>query len=39
MLYVPQNEHTNRSKVITAARDREQVPTNLKKDLAFLNKA
>jgi len=39
MLYVQQNEHTNRIKVVTVVPDRAQVPVNLEKDLAFLNDA
>jgi hypothetical protein len=39
MLYVQQNEHTNRIKVVTVVQDRAQVSANLEKDLAFLNEA
>lgn len=39
MLYVQQNEHTNRIKVVTVVNHEEQVSANLEKDLAFLNEA
>jgi amino acid transporter len=39
MLYVQQNEHTNRIKVVNVVRDQCEVPPNLKRDLDFLNNA
>jgi hypothetical protein len=39
MLYVQQNEHTNRIKVVTVVHHEGQVSANLEKDLAFLNEA
>ena len=39
MLYVQQNEHTNRIKVVNVVRDESEVPPNLKRDLDFLNDA
>jgi hypothetical protein len=39
MLYVQQNEHTNRIKVVNVVRDESEVPPNLKRDLDFLNEA
>jgi hypothetical protein len=37
MLYVRQNEHTNRIKVVTVVRNESEVPPNLKRDLEFLD--
>jgi amino acid transporter len=39
MLYVKQNEHTNRVKVVTIVKNKNEVPKKLKKDLNFLNEA
>ena len=39
MLYVRQNEHTNRLKVVTVVRDPADVPARLKTDLEFLDEA
>jgi amino acid transporter len=39
MLYVKQNEHTNRVKVVTVVKNKNEVPPKLKKDLKFLNEA
>ncbi len=39
MLYVQDNEHTNRIKVVTLVRSEGDVPNSLKKDLEFLDKA
>ena len=39
MLYVRQNEHTNRIKVVTVVKNEAEVPPNLKRDLAFLDEA
>ena len=39
MLYVQQNEHTNRIKVVNVVRNESEVPPNLKRDLDFLNQA
>jgi len=39
MLYVQQNEHTNRIKVVNVVRNESEVPPNLKRDLDFLNEA
>jgi amino acid transporter len=39
MLYVKQNEHTNRIKVVTVVQDKDKVPKKLKNDLEFLNEA
>jgi len=39
MLYVKQNEHTNRVKVVTVVKNKNEVPTKLEKDLNFLNEA
>jgi amino acid transporter len=39
MLYVRQNEHTNRIKVVTVVRDEKDVPKKLKEDLEFLDDA
>jgi len=39
MLYVRQNEHTNRMKVVTVVRDPDDVPPRLKTDLEFLDEA
>ena len=39
VLYVQQNEHTNRIKVVNVVRNESEVPPNLKQDLEFLNKA
>ena len=39
MLYVKQNEHTNRIKVVTVVQNKDEVPKKLKKDLKFLNEA
>jgi amino acid transporter len=39
MLYVKNNEHTNRIKVVHVVRDDSEVPPNLKEDLEMLDKA
>jgi hypothetical protein len=39
MLYVRNNEHTNRIKVVTVVQDESEVPPRLKKDLKFLDEA
>jgi hypothetical protein len=39
MLYVRNNEHTNRIKVVTVVQDDKDVPARLKKDLEFLDEA
>jgi amino acid transporter len=39
MLYVKNNEHTNRIKVVHVVRDNSEVPPNLKEDLEMLDKA
>jgi amino acid transporter len=39
MLYVKQNEHTNRVKVVTVVKNKNEVPAKLEKDLNFLNEA
>jgi len=39
MLYVKQNEHTNRIKVVIVVKNKNEVPTKLEKDLNFLNEA
>lgn len=39
MLYVQQNEHTNRIKVVNVVQNECEVPPNLKRDLDFLNEA
>lgn len=39
MLYVQQNEHTNRIKVVNVVQNEHEVPPNLKRDLDFLNEA
>lgn len=39
MLYVRNNEHTNRMKVVTVVRDDSEVPDGLATDLEFLDKA
>ena len=39
MLYVKQNEHTNRIKVVTVVQNKDKVPKKLKNDLEFLNEA
>jgi hypothetical protein len=39
MLYVRNNEHTNRIKVVTVVQDEKEVPPRLKKDLQFLDEA
>jgi amino acid transporter len=39
MLYVQQNEHSKRIKVVNVVRDESEVPSNLKRDLDFLNDA
>ena len=39
MLYVKQNEHTNRVKVVTVVKNKDEVPSKLEKDLNFLNEA
>ena len=39
MLYVRENEHTNRIKVVTVVEDEKDVPARLKKDLQFLDEA
>jgi amino acid transporter len=39
MLYVKQNEHTNRVKVVNVVKNKNEVPPKLEKDLKFLNEA
>ena len=39
MLYVRNNEHTNRIKVVTVVKNEKEVPARLKKDLEFLDEA
>ncbi len=39
LLYVRNNEHTNRIKVVTVVQDESEVPPRLKKDLKFLDEA
>ena len=39
ILYVQRNEHTNRVKVVTIVKNREEVPEKLEKDLKFLDEA
>ncbi len=39
MLYVRQNEHTNRVKVVTVVKDKQDVPPRLEEDLRFLDEA
>jgi hypothetical protein len=39
MLYVRNNEHTNRLKVVTVVQDESEIPSRLKKDLKFLDEA
>lgn len=39
MLYVRQNEHTNRIKIVTAVHDKSEVPERLSRDLEFLDEA
>jgi hypothetical protein len=39
MMYVEQNEHTNRLKVVTVVRDEDEVPEKLRRDLKFLDEA
>jgi len=39
MLYVQQNEHTNRIKVVNVVQNKSEVPPNLQRDLDFLNDA
>ncbi len=39
MLYVRQNEHTNRVKVVTVVKDQKEVPERLEADLKFLDEA
>ncbi|MGD9311201.1 MAG: APC family permease [Desulfosarcina sp.] len=39
MLYVQQNEHTKRIKVVNVVRDETEVPSHLKRDIDFLNEA
>ena len=39
MLYVRNNEHTNRIKVVTVVQNEKEVPPRLKKDLQFLDEA
>ena len=39
MLYVRNNEHTNRIKVVTVVEDKKEVPTKLRRDLKFLDEA
>jgi amino acid transporter len=39
MLYVRQNEHTNRAKVVTVVKDQSEVPERLEEDLRFLDDA
>ncbi len=37
MLYVKNNEHTNRIKLVTVVKDKKEVPDKLKEDINFLN--
>ncbi|RME59404.1 MAG: APC family permease [Candidatus Dadabacteria bacterium] len=39
MLYVRENEHTNKIKVVTVVRDPREIPEGLAKDLEFLDRA
>jgi len=39
ILYVKQNEHTNRVKVVTVVKNKNEVPARLERDLDFLNEA
>ncbi|MCB0339089.1 MAG: hypothetical protein KDD53_05775 [Bdellovibrionales bacterium] len=39
MLYVKNNEHTNRIKIVTVVKDKKEVPERLKSDLKFLDDA
>jgi amino acid transporter len=39
MIYVRENEHTNRLKIVTVVKDEEAVPHKLRQDLTFLNEA
>ncbi|HXV62072.1 MAG TPA: APC family permease [Vicinamibacteria bacterium] len=39
MLYVRNNEHTNRIKVVTVVQDEKEVPARLERDLKFLDEA
>jgi len=39
MLYVKQNEHTNRIKIVTVVKDPSEVPERLKQDIEFLDDA
>ena len=39
MLYVQQNEHTKRIKVVTVVNNKTEVPPKLRKDLKFLDDA
>jgi len=39
LLYVRQNEHTNRLKIVTVTNDKVHLPENLAKELEFLDKA
>ena len=39
MLYVRNNEHTNRLKVVTVVEDEKDVPARMAKDLKFLDEA
>jgi amino acid transporter len=39
MLYVRQNEHTNRIKIVTVVKDTNEVPERLKEELKFLDEA
>ena len=39
MLYVRENEHTNRIKVVTVVKDDSTIPPRLKNDLKFLDEA
>ncbi|MEE8143478.1 MAG: APC family permease, partial [Planctomycetota bacterium] len=39
MLYVLQNEHTNRIKVVTVVKNKSEVPAKLKQDLTMLDEA
>ncbi len=39
MLYVKRNEHTNRIKIVTVVKNKQEVPPRLKKDLQFLDEA
>ncbi|MDA1052568.1 MAG: APC family permease [Planctomycetota bacterium] len=39
LLYVRQNEHTNRIKIVTVVKDKSEVPSRMKEDIEFLDDA